>query len=419
MSLTLSVVSHQKYSLRETTKTIDEVSMSIGREDCDWILEDATFFISRKHCLVEFKSGDYYLTDVSRHGVSINDQVIDKHTPVKLVNGAMLSMGDYKIAVRIDSAGWKDELDTKFGDNAQQRPSPSSFEPEKLPDPFDNLVSPQSPPNRIGRTFSDKQSYPLQLPELKNVVGKILPDDLFKETVTEMDQGSNKIGSPELRKTRKEEIVIKNEREQDLEEGRLLKAFLIGAKIKYVDIPLQRRLGMMTNLGAAFRETVNGIRAVLEARIEIKHKLRAYTSLWGQKPNPLKFLNDEEKIIDVLLTESDKFMSPAEAVQDGLSDIRIHELAMLAGMRASVAHILECFDPRRLEEKLGDLSVINNMLPMSRKAKYWDLFHNHYSRLKEEYEDGFLDLFGREFTRAYEKQAAKLREEKETKFRRS
>ncbi|MNN93323.1 hypothetical protein D3C81_2117460 [compost metagenome] len=44
-----------------------------------------------------------------------------------------------------------------------------------------------------------------------------------------------------------------------------------------------------------------------------------------------------------------------------------------------------------------------------RQAKYWELFTELYASISREAEDDFQDLFGREFSRAYEEQIGKLR----------
>ena len=54
-------------------------------------------------------------------------------------------------------------------------------------------------------------------------------------------------------------------------------------------------------------------------------------------------------------------------------------------------------------------SVLDNIMPGGRKAKYWDVFKLLFDEIAGEAEDNFQELFGREFSRAYEKQLRRLK----------
>ena len=49
------------------------------------------------------------------------------------------------------------------------------------------------------------------------------------------------------------------------------------------------------------------------------------------------------------------------------------------------------------------------MLPMTRRARLWELFTEMFAEISREAEDDFEALFGREFVRAYEEQINRLR----------
>ena len=56
----------------------------------------------------------------------------------------------------------------------------------------------------------------------------------------------------------------------------------------------------------------------------------------------------------------------------------------------------------------GDKQRLAALLPGARQARYWELFTELYASISREAEDDFQDLFGREFSRAYEEQIARL-----------
>ena len=67
------------------------------------------------------------------------------------------------------------------------------------------------------------------------------------------------------------------------------------------------------------------------------------------------------------------------------------------------------FDPQELEGLLTRKSVLDAMLPMTRRARLWERFTEMFAEISREAEDDFEALFGREFVRAYEEQINRLR----------
>ena len=101
-------------------------------------------------------------------------------------------------------------------------------------------------------------------------------------------------------------------------------------------------------------------------------------------------------------------MPPLDAMKDAYDDLRSHQIATMAGMRAALAGVLLRFTPERLEQRLTQRSVLDSVLPLNRKAKLWNLFSDLFEDISKEAEDDFHTLFGREFLRAYEAQIDQL-----------
>jgi type VI secretion system protein len=123
--------------------------------------------------------------------------------------------------------------------------------------------------------------------------------------------------------------------------------------------------------------------------------------------NPLKTppgrppLGPEEIMTLLLIRQKEAYMSPVQAVREGFKDIKDHQVAVWAGVQAALNRLLDRFDPHNLETRLQQ-TVLDSILPASRKAKYWDLFTTEYQTIAREAEDDFNELFGDEFARAYE-----------------
>ena len=167
----------------------------------------------------------------------------------------------------------------------------------------------------------------------------------------------------------------------------------------------------MRNLGRMFRLTVQGMMEILMARGVIKRDIgvRDFTMIRPTGNNPLKFsLSVDDAMINLLTKHGPAYLPPLQALQEGFNDIKAHELAMMAGLQAALGHLLERFDPKALETRLVHHSMLDNLLPGSRKAKYWDLFNALYADIAREAKDDFEELFGKEFARAYQQQVRKL-----------
>ncbi len=188
----------------------------------------------------------------------------------------------------------------------------------------------------------------------------------------------------------------------------LLYAFCDGAGLPHLHATAEQLPELMIRLGAIFRETVQGLMEILLARGDVKGEFRLdRTAIGPIENNPLKTppgqppLRAEEVMTLLLLGQQSAYMAPVQAVREGFTDIKAHQLAVMAGIQAALARLLERFDPENLETRL-EHGLLDSILPLNRKAKYWDLFKAEYASIAREAEDDFNKLFGDAFARAYE-----------------
>jgi type VI secretion system FHA domain protein len=100
------------------------------------------------------------------------------------------------------------------------------------------------------------------------------------------------------------------------------------------------------------------------------------------------------------------FLDPVQAIGDACEDLRAHEIALMAGMRAAILGALRRFDPPTLERALaksGGLGFVG------RKGKLWELFVAQQERLLQEAQDDFQKVFGQDFMGAYQAQLRRLK----------
>ena len=92
MPLQLEVTSEQRELMGDdAVRRFNGRGGTIGRGlHSDWILPDTQRFISGKHATIDFRSGAWYIADVSTNGVYINDgdEPLGRGNPRRLFDGA-------------------------------------------------------------------------------------------------------------------------------------------------------------------------------------------------------------------------------------------------------------------------------------------------------------------------------------------
>src|SRR6185437_4799079 len=131
------------------------------------------------------------------------------------------------------------------------------------------------------------------------------------------------------------------------------------------------------------------------------------TMIAAQGNNALKFSVTAEDAVAAMLTPKRRgYMAPLAAAQEALSDIKDHEIAVMAGVQTALMTLLRRFDPTELEKRLS-LGGLSAVLPGARKSRYWDAFRQVYGDITREAEDDFQSVFGRPFAKAYTEQTRK------------
>ncbi|WP_218883636.1 type VI secretion system-associated FHA domain protein TagH [Burkholderia guangdongensis] len=158
-------------------------------------------------------------------------------------------------------------------------------------------------------------------------------------------------------------------------------------------------------IGAMLREALRGTMTVLRSRSTTKREARLDTTvIVARDNNPLKFFPDvDSALAQMLAGRSAGYLPPDRALEYAFADIQSHELAVIAGMRAALAHVLGRFDPAALEAELTEQGVMDKLLS-NRKAKLWDRFVQMQAQIARDSEDDFQRLFGNAFNDAYEAQ---------------
>ena len=164
--------------------------------------------------------------------------------------------------------------------------------------------------------------------------------------------------------------------------------------------------------GQILRVVVSGMMDVLKARQVIKDELGVQVTMFRPADNnPLKFsANVEDALHNLLVKRNPAYLGPVESFAEAFQDLRHHQIAMLAGMRAAFDALLEEFDPDRLQSEFDRHIKTGSLLTVPAKLRYWDFYRDRLRELVQDKDATFRRLFGEEFAEAYEAQLRRLKE---------
>ncbi|WP_460951201.1 type VI secretion system-associated FHA domain protein TagH [Pseudomonas marginalis] len=443
MSLCLTITSYHKITPGQCSeKSMNQGAMAIGRSsDNDWVLPDPERLVSSQHCVIQYKDGRYYLTDNSTNGVELVNAGIRmrRGNSEPLQDGELIRIGDYEIQARIDfnvqavdSQAFAGESPNSFEalmGAVVNKPTPvptpaiapqfqGASSMDTLPDLFDFLsptaVPPPTVPDHVPSEQHDfRPPAPVVVPaaEPPAVSGSVIPEDwdLFGDTPAPVASAAPPPPPPPI--IQPPPVVEPVLPVADSQQPDLLQAFLRGAGLDQLRLDKAQAEAQMESIGRSYRLMVEGLIDVLRARASLKGEFRMQqTMIQPAENNPLKFApNADEALLLLLRHGNQAFMAPDLAVRDSFNDLRAHQLAVMAGVEAAIKHLLSRFEPAQLEERMGKPGGLSSIFNGSRQAQYWQQFTELYSNISREAQEDFQDLFGREFSRAYEEHSARQR----------
>jgi FHA domain-containing protein len=199
-----------------------------------------------------------------------------------------------------------------------------------------------------------------------------------------------------------------------LEPDAALRAFFEGAGLPFKEVPAAEAERMLRDCGAILRAAMEGIMLLLISRTETRKELQAEdrTMVGARDNNPLKLMSDPHEAMAYLFDPSERtdgFLDPVQAVGDACEDLRAHELAVMAGMRAAAIGVLRRLNPHALEVAFEKSTTAGGFALPGRKGRLWDLFVAHHEKLAHDAQEDFNKAFGREFMAAYQEQLRRMK----------
>jgi len=411
MPLRLEITSYHRRRLKEArVKEFGVDGGSIGRSlESDWILQDGKRYVSSRHASIDFRSGSYYIVDVSRNGVYVNNETrpVGNAKPQRLFDGDRLRIGEYEmIAHIIESAGENDQLSSERHvdpvDRAQRvdKPDPTGrelvSEHEMTAVGIEDLLL-ESAEASVLKRAAMKAAEGMTL-ETETSAPKRIPKSL-------LGRENNRQQQPEVPK--------------DLRESSpsvALYAFFKGAGLPPKDLEDQEASIMLHQLGQLMRELVIGLTDSLHFRAEQKNRLRIPgTIIQAKSNNPLKFSAGVDEALGALISEpSAEYQNAIDSTREAFQDVKIHQQAMLDAVRVALSDFVERLDPDELEQSFDHGMKRNTFIGAANKLRYWSLYREIFQALSQHAPGQFPQNFSEELSRAYEEEVVRLKGKRRT-----
>ena len=370
------------------TRDFDVLPVSIGRDaTCSIALEDPNKHMSRFHVEIEEESGVYWMAVVSKvNPVMVKGRRYGPGTRLVLHSGDSFEVAEYEVQVMLPEPA---ELESEPVAAVAKAPPPSN-------DPLMQVLSaththgtPLAEQDPAERLFNESTFFGSDEP---TPVAKRIPETPPEETF--VPPKARPAGTPAA----------------GASSG--WRAFLEGAGVPHKELSPADSERMLRDCGAIMRAAVEGIMMLLLARGEMRKEFEAEdrTMVAARDNNPLKLMSDPHEAMDFLFDpaeRTDGFLDPVQAVGDACEDLRTHELALMAGMRAAIQGALRRFDPNVIERAFEKSEKGFSLA--SRKARLWEMFVVEQDKLSRDAQDDFNKVFGRDFMGAYQAQLRRVK----------
>jgi predicted component of type VI protein secretion system len=389
MPLQLEIVSdHKEIVLDDHVRVFREDGGTIGRSlENDWILPDPDRFISGKHATIDFRSGAYYLADVSTNGVYVNDEPepLGNGNPRRLFHGDRLRMGDFEFAVSIDEG------------EGLEMPPPSPM--TVVPDHIEQLVDEES--LKSGIQMLDEEEITGGNAFQAALFGTTAGDDEKKKTKEQINKQPNPFAAGPS-----------DDEKKMLDAAHLLDSFMKGLDISRAEIhPSTDPLEVMENAGKVLKEFVDGTSDLLASRAALKSMFRLdQTTVLPRHNNPLKLAeNTRDSMMQLLVGKEGEYLGPVDAVREVCRDLKYHHDAVLEAMVGAYQEFADRFDPDELQQSFDKALDGKPMFKKMNQIKYWQLYCDLYPIMTQPGSGRFPHQFSEEFVRCYEKQISEYK----------
>jgi type VI secretion system protein len=411
MAIKLRVISDQHRELGELrTRVFGVNGGSIGRApDNDWILPDTKRVVSGHHCEIEYRSGTYWIKDISTNGVFVNDaeEPASQTGPVELADGDRLRLGDYEIVVSVDRR-------TDF--------LPNPGEESAAAKNADSGIGAKLDLNNLLRSREDtdpgSRSMRIKVPAALRDLGEVALDDelpLPPGTPPDADWAMK------TRPVTRQELADALSRRQNRTDARersapyhqqastwtdlrsALQGFCRGAGIELGSLTPEAQSMLPLLAGQLLREAVVGLIDLQQAR----NKDGPGGAQAPTGSNPLRTSQGVEQALQRLFESYGRLAGgPVDSMREVFVEIRDHDAASSGATAAALHEVLGQLAPTNVADQF-ERGRSRALAPgQDPRPKYWEHYLEFYRVLTQGGTDGlphqFTEMFQRAYTRARE-----------------
>ncbi|WP_028773290.1 type VI secretion system-associated FHA domain protein TagH [Shewanella waksmanii] len=423
MELGLEIVSYHRLSPEQVSVKALKESISLGRsESNDWHLPDPEKVVSGVHARIEKQHDGFYLHDVSTNDLFVNRAVeaLGKSRQHKLVDGDLLTFGDYEVKVTALQSGKNLDPIATGGDRSQVTPEAPQVSGIEVSNVLGGNAAPRLPVSEPLATtkqangLAPQVSHDLQdhfqlpnapIPEAWEHEFGASPNHTASrlDTRAELSQVSAKPQSqPNAQPSCAPETQVMDSGE--------MKAFFDGLGVAKEQLPAAVSEALLFEMGQGMKLMLEGLMATLRQRSSLKNQYRInQTTFQQQENNPLKFSASIDDVFqNLFLRRSSTFLSSKQAISAAFSDARKHDEAFIAGASGAMQGLLSQLDPLKIEQQMAHLSLVETVLPGQKQMKYWKVYKGLHDDMTSDFRQQGHAALSDDFIKAYDEKIKSL-----------
>lgn len=445
MAIKLRVISDHHRDLAEQRSRVFGVNGgTIGRApDNDWILPDPKRLVSGHHCEIEYRGGDYWLTDTSTNGVFVNDadDPVAESGPVVLKDGDRLRLGDYEIVVGID-----ERID--FLPTATEEQSAAQHNDSGIGASLDvNSLFKRRDASESG-SMSVRNAFGIKVPKERRRAASAAPKAepaaaeppaarpaRRRPAERAADADAPPAAADWALKTRsitRQELADALARRQSRLDARQqtlpyhqqattwadlkssVQAFCRGAGIDPASLSQEAQSMLPLLAGQLLREAAVGLNDLQQARAGAASGPVASGGAIASGSNPLRSSGSVEEALQRLFESHGRvYGGPVEALRDVLQDAKDHETAVKAALRAGLEALLGQLAPANVADQFEQGRARALAPGQDPRPRYWEHYTDLYRVVTQNQSGASLPhSFEEAFNAAYERVRADLRAER-------
>lgn len=450
MAIKLRVISDQYRELGEHRARVFGVNGgTIGRApDNDWVLPDPKRLVSGHHCEITYRGGSYWLKDTSTNGVYVNDaeEPVSSGSPVPLQDGDRLRLGDYEVIVGIDER--MDFLPSAAEQRSAEQHMDSGVISAKLDvnslfvrrDPAESgsisihnafgiklgksgaeipLEPPPNPPSTRPRPEAvvalAEPAAPAPAPAASAPAEPtpLAPtaDWALKTRAITRQELADALARRQSRLEARPQTLPFHQQATTWEDLRgAVQAFCRGAGIDPASLSPEAQSMLPLLAGQLLREAVVGLNDLQLARQAATPSAASAGAASVSASNPLRTSSSVEQALQRLFESHGRlYGGPVDALREVLQEVRDHEAAMNAAIRAGTQALLEQLSPGNVADQFEQGRARTLAPGQDPRPRYWEYYAEFYRVIAQSASDGVPHPFAEAFAKAYEETRAGLR----------